>query len=81
MTCVLTISRPNTIGIFYADEYDSFAELEQYLEKRFERMADQGWQLSDLPGSDSFSGITEATHDEEADVMVFKWSQEVECEA
>lgn len=76
----LTVTRPNTIGETYAAEFDSYADAEETIERRCERLADRGWELSELSGSTTRKGTIECTHDGEADVMLIRWeTPEGEC--
>lgn len=74
----LTVSRPNTIGVTYSADFDSYADAEETIERRCERLADRGWELSELRGSTSRGGTIEATHDHEADVLLISW-RELDC--
>jgi hypothetical protein len=65
--------RPNTVGVTFEDTFDSYAECEELIERRCERLADQGWELSELKGSDSRNGTIECTHDDQADVLLIQW--------
>lgn len=67
----LTISRPNTIGDTFEHVYDTYPE--DFIEKRCEKLADKGWEVSELPGSTTKSGCIEATHDYEADILLIQW--------
>lgn len=69
----LRISRPNTIGTTYEWEYANYAEAEEFIERRCEQLANQGWELSELPESTSLEGIIEATHDKYADTLLIEW--------
>lgn len=69
----LTVERPNTIGVTQTREYDSYSEAEEWIERQAERLADKGWELSELRGSTSREGTIECTHDHHADVLLITW--------
>lgn len=71
----LTITKPNTIGTLSEREYPDYNHAEDFIERTCERLADKGWQLSELQGSTSKHGIIEATHDYEADILLIEWEQ------
>lgn len=70
----LKIERPNTVGVTYENEYDNYAEAEDFIERRVEKLCDQGWEASELASSNSLDGIIELTHDNHADVILIKWN-------
>jgi len=70
---VLTVTRPNIIGQIVRKEYDSYSDVENYIERRCESLADQGWELSELSGSTSERCTIECTHDNEADILLIEW--------
>lgn len=70
---VLTATRPNTIGQVMCKEYDSYSDAENYIERRCESLADRGWELNELSGSNSERGTIECTHDNEADILLIEW--------
>jgi hypothetical protein len=74
----LTISRPNTIGVTWSREYDSYADAESFIERKVERWTNKGWEASELSGSNSEQGCIELTHDEEADSILVHWHTIVE---
>lgn len=67
----LTVERPNTIGITLTREFDAYPE--DWIERQCERLADKGWELSELSGSTSRSGTIECIHDHEADSLLIHW--------
>lgn len=69
----LTISRPNTIGVYIIKEYDSYSEAENYIESKVESLVNKGFEVNKLSGSNSQSGTIEAMHDNEADVLLIQW--------
>jgi hypothetical protein len=70
----LQFIRPNTVGVTFEESFDSYADAEELIERRCERLADKGWELDELKGSDSRNGCIEATHDDEADVLLIRWN-------
>ena len=70
----LTVSRPNTIGTYVAKEFDSYSSAENYIERQVERLADKGFECSEIAGSNSRSGAIECTSDSEADILVIEWT-------
>lgn len=73
----LEYSRPNTIGTYYSETFDSYPE--EQIERLCEKLADAGWELSELSGSSSRQGTIECTHESEADVKLITWQTIVEC--
>ncbi len=69
----LQIVRPNTVGTTFTVEYENYSAAEDFIETRCERLADKGWELTELPGSTSKQGCIEATHDFEADILLIQW--------
>lgn len=67
----LEYSRPNTIGVYYTETFDEYPE--EKIERLCERLADDGWNLSELSGSTSKQGAIECTHDDQADVKLITW--------
>jgi hypothetical protein len=73
----LEVVRPNTVGTTYTAEYATYADAEDWIERKVERLCDKGWQASEIKGSNSQAGAIELTHDNEADVIVIQWSMEL----
>lgn len=68
-----TKSRPLSLGTVSTEYFDTYSELEPKLERLMERLADRGYNLSELTGSNSKQGTIEVTHDAEADVTLYSW--------
>ena len=66
----VTMEKPNTIGVYFTKDFDSYPE--DWIEYKCERLADQGYELTELKSSTS-QGLIEATHDDQADVTLIKW--------
>lgn len=75
----VTIERPNTLGVTATKEFESYADAKTWIEGKCERLADKGWELSELSKSTSTKGVIEATHDYEADVLLIRWVTEKTC--
>lgn len=75
---IVEVVRPCTTGITHSQEFGSFRDAEDWFERYAERLADKGWDLSDLDGSSSERGAYEATHDDVADRIVVRWRRMVE---
>lgn len=69
----LKFIRPNTVGVTFEETYDSYSDCEELIERRCERLADKGWELTELKDSDMRAGTIEATHDDEADTLLITW--------
>ena len=70
----LTISRPNTIGVFSRKTFETYSgECEEYIERYVENRVDRGWDATEIHGSTSKGGIIELTHDNEADIVLIQW--------
>lgn len=69
----LQFVRPNTVGTTWENTFDSYSECEELIERRCERLADRGWAIEELKGSDSRNGTIEATHDDHADSFLIRW--------
>jgi len=70
---VLRFIRPNTTGVTFKREFSSYSDAEDFIEKRCEKLANNGWDLSELSGSNSLKGSIECTHDYEADILLIDW--------
>jgi len=69
----LQVIRPNTIGVTFQREYETYAGAEDLIERQCERLADQGWELSEERGSSSKSGSIECVNDSVADSIIIQW--------
>lgn len=69
----LTIERPNTIGVTFTREYECYSDAEEFIERKCEQLADNGWELTELKGSNPKQGCIEAIHDNEADILLIQW--------
>ena len=69
----LSIIRPNTIGTTLAKEFDDYGSAEDYIERRVEKLADSGWNVTELKGSTSQEGCIECVHDDVADILLIQW--------
>jgi hypothetical protein len=69
----LQVIRPNTIGVTFEREYDSYSDAEELIERKCEQLADQGWQLTEERGSNSNAGSIECVHDNVADSILIHW--------
>lgn len=76
----LTISRPNSVGITYQKEFDTYAEASLYIERRCAHLSDKGWELSPMFKSSILNGGIEAVHGDEADLLLIQWSTITDCE-
>jgi hypothetical protein len=70
----LTVSRPNTIGTTHERTANTYTDLEDWLERYIESKVDDGWEASELKGSDSKHGTIELTHENVADSIVIEWN-------
>ena len=70
---LLKVIRPNTVGVTFTREFEGYAEAEAFIERKWERLADLNWKVSELKGSSSREGSIECTHDHEADVLIITW--------
>ena len=71
----LQIVRPNTIGTTVTKEFENYSAAEDYIERKVERLADNGWECTELQGSNSNEGAIECTHDYKADILIIQWSK------
>ena len=70
----LKFIRPNTVGEIFSKEFENYSDAEDLIERKVERMADRGWNVTELRGSNSKNGRIECTHDNEADIFIIKWN-------
>lgn len=75
------VSRPNTIGITFEQDYETYTEAEEFIELQCERFANQGWSLSEDKSASSYQGSIEAVHDNIADSIIINWFTIVEKDA
>lgn len=68
---LVKIIRPNTVGTTFQREFDTYPE--DFIERRVEKLCDNGWEATELSGSTTKSGTIELTHDYEADIMLITW--------
>ena len=69
----LTIAKPLSVGTITTKDYANYALLEPSIERAMERLADRGYDICELPGSNSKSGTIEVTRDDLADILVYQW--------
>ena len=67
----LTYTKPNTIGTYYSEDFESYPE--NKIELLCENLANKGWELSEITGSSSKTGTIECTHDYYADIILIDW--------
>lgn len=64
----LTATRPNTIGEFYRNSFESYGDLEEFLEKRIRFLAKENWLATSR-----LENSVELVNDNYADVIYLEW--------
>lgn len=67
------IVRPHSVGVVHEAKYETYSELETFLEPYVERKCDAGWNATEFETSSSKTGCIELVHDEVADSILLRW--------
>lgn len=70
---LVEVSRPNTVGVTISKEFDSCEEAFDWIDDQKKKLKKQGWNISEREKNTDYKGTIEATHDDEADLLLIDW--------